>query len=208
MTEASLTAIVLAGGRSSRFGRDKLREPVDGRPLVDHALAAVGRLASETLLVVGQDTSTRGPSPASAAEVRAVRIIHDPEPFGGPAVALLAALEAAAEPIAIVVAGDMPSLAEPVLRLIVATLRAAEPGDVDAVALVHRSRVQPMPIALRVGAATEAVRRSVGHGDRSVVGVLRGLRVRELAESEWRPLDPSAATLVDVDRPEDLVKLR
>ena len=37
----TVAAIVLAGGRSSRFGRDKLAEPVDGRPLLDHAIDAV-----------------------------------------------------------------------------------------------------------------------------------------------------------------------
>ncbi|MGH2474787.1 MAG: NTP transferase domain-containing protein, partial [Candidatus Limnocylindrales bacterium] len=37
MTDAAprIGAIVLAGGRSSRFGRDKLAEPMDGRPLLD-----------------------------------------------------------------------------------------------------------------------------------------------------------------------------
>ena len=34
MTEPTVTGLVLAGGRSSRFGRDKLAEPIDGRPLL------------------------------------------------------------------------------------------------------------------------------------------------------------------------------
>ena len=41
-------AIVLAGGRSSRFGRDKLAESIDGRPLLDRAVEAVGVTCTET----------------------------------------------------------------------------------------------------------------------------------------------------------------
>ena len=41
MTEPTVTGLVLAGGRSSRFGRDKLAEPIDGRPLLWHAIDAV-----------------------------------------------------------------------------------------------------------------------------------------------------------------------
>ena len=48
MTAAPLpavSAIVLAGGASTRFGRDKLAEPVDGRPLLHHAAEAVAAVA-------------------------------------------------------------------------------------------------------------------------------------------------------------------
>ena len=47
--DPAVAAIVLAGGRSSRFGRDKLAEPLDGRPLLDHAIAAVGHVATDVL---------------------------------------------------------------------------------------------------------------------------------------------------------------
>ncbi len=36
-----LLGLVLAGGQSRRFGRDKAVEPWDGRPLIAHALAAL-----------------------------------------------------------------------------------------------------------------------------------------------------------------------
>ena len=51
MTER-IGAIVLAGGRSSRFGRDKLAEIVDGRPLLDHAIDAVRAVATDIVVVV------------------------------------------------------------------------------------------------------------------------------------------------------------
>lgn len=45
---------VLAGGRASRFGSDKGAALFEGRALIDHALAALGRHC-DALVVVGRD---------------------------------------------------------------------------------------------------------------------------------------------------------
>ena len=61
MTTDGISVIVLAGGRSRRFGRDKLAEPVDGRPLLHHAIDAVRPIATEIIVVAAP-----GASPAAA----------------------------------------------------------------------------------------------------------------------------------------------
>lgn len=206
-----VTAIVLAGGRARRFGRDKLSETVDGRPLIAHAVEGAARLTREVVVAIPPDALPPAGIDEEARGFRGtrvpVRLVHDPVPFGGPLVGVRAALEAAAEPLALVVAGDMPRLRPAVLELLVRTLGSADPLVTDAVALVYRSRRQPLPVAVRVGAATEAASRALGSGDRSLRGLLANLRVRDLAEAEWRPLDPDADTLLDVDRPHDLDRL-
>ena len=194
------TAIVLAGGRSTRFGRDKLAEPLRGLPLLDHAVAAVATVATEVLVLI--------PPVADLPPLRAVRagavpivVVRDPEPFGGPLVAVLAGLERVREPFALVVGGDMPTLDPAVLG---AMLRRLDASGSEAVVLAYRGRRQPLPAAFRVGSATPAARRLLGSGVRSLHALNEALRTLELAESEWRPLDPAAATLRDIDRPEDL----
>lgn len=195
------TAIVLAGGRSSRFGRDKLAESLDGVTLLERAVQAATQVAADVVIVVppvGDEPklATRADAPAR------VRIVRDPEPFGGPLVALLAGLERAAEPYALLIGGDMPRLSPAVLGLLLRSLDG-DP-DADATALVLRGRRHPIPVALRVGSATPAARRVLAEGERSLNALLARLRTRELAETAWRPLDPSAGTLLDVDRPQDL----
>lgn len=193
------TGIVLAGGRSSRFGRDKLAEPLAGRPLLDHAILALASVAAE-ILVLGRDGGGAASRPGEVTVP--VRHVPDAEPFGGPLVAVAAGLELAAEPLAIVVGGDMPTLAPEVL---VALLRSLEAGDgVEATCLLHRGRRQPLPLAIRVGAGTAAARRLVAAGERRLGALTEAVRTRDVAETEWRPLDPSAATLRDVDHPADL----
>ena len=51
MSLRRVSAVILAGGRSSRFGRDKLAEPIDGRTLLRHVIDAVRPLATETIVV-------------------------------------------------------------------------------------------------------------------------------------------------------------
>src|SRR5260221_14272916 len=74
----AVTAIVLAGGRSSRFGSPKLEANVDGMTLLERAIRAVAAVAGE-IIVAG----TGGPDPGSVAAAPA-RTRADPERFAGP----------------------------------------------------------------------------------------------------------------------------
>lgn len=197
----AVTAIVLAGGRSSRFGSDKLVARVDGERLLDRAVAALAALSGlvTEIVVVSEPGATRE---LPAAVPVPLRLVSDPEPFGGPLVGLLAGLEAAREPLVLVLGGDMPSAVPEVLRLLLARLVADDARQ--AVVLVARGRQVPLPVAVRTGAATDAARQLTGDGERRLRAILERLVTASLEEDEWRPLDPSADTLRDVDVPADL----
>jgi molybdopterin-guanine dinucleotide biosynthesis protein A len=194
----SVSGIVLAGGRSSRFGADKLAADIDGSTLLERAVAAVGAVASEVIVVVAPGDERSLP----VANVPVRRAV-DPEPFGGPLVGVLAGLEAAREPVAIIVGGDMPTLAPDVLRLLIRSLIASD-GSRDAAVLVQRGEIRPLPCVVRNGTATQAARRLLGDGERRLVALIRSVSALAVAEADWRPLDPTAATLLDVDFPGDL----
>ena len=200
MTAVGVSGIVLAGGASRRFGGDKLSAPYDGAQLLDRAVAAVASHCTEVLVVLapGDERALR-----PAAAVVPIRRVHDPMPHGGPLVGLLAGLEAAREPIVLVAGGDMPTMAGEVLRALVGALVAAE-GLADAAVLVQRNVAQPLPAAYRNGAATQAARRLLADDERSLMALLRALRLRRLEEPDWRGFDPAGETLRDVDRPGDL----
>lgn len=192
-----ISGIVLAGGRSMRFGADKLAARFGEQSLLERAVSALARRSSEVVIVLAPGDERALPE----ADVPVRRAI-DPEPHAGPLVGLLAGLEAAQEPLVIVAGGDMPTLAPDVLGALLRALEAT-PGA-EAAALVHRGHVRPLPAALRNGAATQAARRLVGDGERSLMSLLTTVRLRRLQEMEWRALDPEAATLVDVNRPGDM----
>jgi molybdopterin-guanine dinucleotide biosynthesis protein A len=187
-------AIVLAGGRSSRFGRDKLAEPIDGRPLLHHAIAAVRSLSEEVVVVVapGQDP----PLPAG------VRLVHDPAAFEGPLAGLAAGLGAIDPAIdrVVVVAGDMPSLQPAVLSRLVDSLGRS----VDIALLEVGGEPVPLPMAVLRAPALASARALLAGGERRLRALPGALHATVLAETTWRLDDPQGATLRDIDRPSDL----
>ena len=193
-----VTGIVLAGGRSARFGRDKLTELLDGRTLLDRAVDALATRCAEVVVVAAAD----GPAPAISPSRHnpRIRVLRDPEPGGGPLVGLAVGLEAAAEAIVLVAGGDMPALVPEVLGLLVDEVAAGA----AAAALEEGGRLHPLPCAIdrvRAGTALSRVRAA---GRSSLQSILEALDVTVLPEDAWRALDPGGATLLDIDRPADL----
>ena len=199
-----VTGIVLAGGRATRFGADKLAVQVDGRPLLHHAILAVATVSDEVVVVIGSD-GARPPLPADA-DVR-VRVVRDAVADRGPLAGLAAGLAAARGRLAIVVGGDEPSLSPAVLAELLLWLgQEAHGSPLDAVALTEDGQVRPLPAALRVSSVGPVVAALLDGEARSLVGLLQRLRVGTLEPERWRVLDPDGASLRDVDTPDDLAR--
>jgi molybdopterin-guanine dinucleotide biosynthesis protein A len=190
---ADIGAIVLAGGRSSRFGRDKLAEPIDGRPLLDHAIAAVQLVASDVVVVVAPDADR--PVPVG------VRIVRDEVAFQGPLAGLAVGLAALADTTAsvIVVGGDMPALSPAVLRVLLAGLLG--PPRATVVVLDEGG---PMPMGVDRSSAADIARDLLAAGERRLRALPERAGATVIPSATWRALDPTAETLRDIDRPSDL----
>ncbi|WP_051386031.1 molybdenum cofactor guanylyltransferase [Actinokineospora inagensis] len=92
-------AVVLAGGRATRMGGiDKPALVVNGKTLLDHALAAVGH--ADEIVVVGPERPTAVP----------VRWTREPVPGSGPVAALAAGLELVTAPVTVLLAADLPAV--------------------------------------------------------------------------------------------------
>lgn len=193
MNARRVSAVILAGGRSTRFGRDKLAEPVAGRPLLQHAIEAVTPLATEVLVVAAPDANPALPA--------GVTLVHDAIAYEGPLAGLLTGLRAAREPVVLVVGGDMPTL---VAAVIESMLRGLDAPDVDAVILEADGRARPLPMVVRRERALAAAERLVGSGERRLGALPEDLVTRILAEATWRAIDPEGRSVRDIDRPADL----
>ena len=190
-----VTAVVLAGGRSSRFGSDKLAFEIDGRTMLDHAVDAVAAVTPRVVLVLAPGVEM----PAARASTD-VAIVHDAIAFEGPLAALAAALAGIETPVALVVAGDMPRMVPAVLRRLASTVGA----DRRAVNLEVPRRVQPLPMAISAEAARPVVAALLERGERSLRALLAELGAASIPAPVWLSLDPAGATILDVNRPGDL----
>ena len=102
--------VVLVGGQSSRFGRDKLVEQVDGATLVSVPINALRAVFGKRIAIVGQCDEQI----AQLADM----VIDDPYPGLGPVGGICAALEGAKTDI-FVCAGDLVSINEGTIRTII-----------------------------------------------------------------------------------------
>ena len=220
MERRPVSAIVLAGGRSSRFGSDKLAAELEGRPLLAHAIRAVAAVADEVLVVVAPHADAdevlvilapdaapapAAPAPASPAPASPViRLVRDRDPFAGPLAGLREGAAAARNGTLLVVGGDMPGLVPDVLRLLARVV--AEGAEAAILGVDDPGAVAPLPMALDRAAATDRLEALLATERRSLRALLDELRTVTLAPAEWRRLDPEARTLHDVDWPEDLFR--
>ena len=215
MTRApGVTAMVLAGGRSTRFGGPKLGVEIQGQPLLERAIEMVASVA-DAVIVAGAAV----PAAASLDRVGgvAIRSVLDEEAFAGPLAAIAGALRGVTTGHAIVVGGDMPALVPAVLQAMLD--RLASNDTIDAVLLAaplpdvggeptEPPRRQVLPLAIDVAVVSAAALAALGAGDRSLVRLLDRLRVHEIPVAEWLALDPGGRTLLDVDRPADVFRIR
>lgn len=193
-------AIVLAGGASSRFGGDKLEANFEGRPVLEHVLRAAAVVANPIVLVVGPDD----PVPMLPGDLGVdVVLARDAVAHRGPLAGLAAGLAALPRPfdVALIVAGDMPSLVPLVLDLLAGAL-ARDPSL--GVACLEADPAAPLPAAVRPSVAGPAADALLAADRRRLRGLLAAVPSAVVPAVEWRAIDPGGVTLRDVDTPDDL----
>jgi molybdopterin-guanine dinucleotide biosynthesis protein A len=189
---------VLAGGRSRRFGSDKLIADLGGAPLLHHALRAAAAVVDEIFIVVAR-TGSLPPLPEDLA--RPIGVVRDDAEDPGPLAGLLAGARAARGGRLLVVAGDMPMLRPALLARLLAWHRG------DGACLTVDGERQFLPLGVDRGRAIVEADARLTEGERSLRALISRLDLEAIPEDDWRALDPDGRSLRDVDRPEDLASL-
>jgi FdhD protein len=196
----TVSGAVLAGGRSRRMGSDKRRLPVAGRPLLARAVGALQDVVGEVVVV-----TAAGDEGTLADLVPGVRAVADVEPDQGPLGGLVTALRLASTDVVVVVPGDHPALAAPVLRALTEALLADD--RLQAALLATDRGPQPLLGAYRRDAAG-TVQALLDRGERRARVLPEHLVTATVPEAVWRVLDPGGATASDLDTPADVVAFR
>ena len=140
-------AVVMAAGRSSRMGANKLVAEVAGKPMVRHvAEAALASRADAVVVVTGHE-----PERVEAAlEGLDVRYVHNPHYADGLSTSLRAGLTAIPEDAeaALILLGDMPLVTSEDCDKVLAGL--AEPDTLVAIAAVDGARGNPVAWSRRL----------------------------------------------------------
>jgi molybdopterin-guanine dinucleotide biosynthesis protein A len=182
--------VVLAGGRSSRMGRDKATLTVGGRTLAGRAADLLGSVCAEVLV------ADRGRS-----VVPGVPSIAD-GPGRGPAAGLLGAARHAPGRPLLALACDLPRVPAPLLAALVELARRS-----CADLALPRSPRGPEPLAAVYGPrALAALAERVAAGEHALMGLLDrdDLAVAVLEGDALTPFGDPAEVFRNVNTPADL----
>jgi molybdenum cofactor cytidylyltransferase len=186
----NVAAVILAAGRSSRMGRNKLLLDLDGKPILCHAVdQAIGAGLSEIVVVSGHQAS----KVREALGGRAVKIIEAREHKLGMSASLKAGIRALGPKTeaVLVMLGDMPQVSAPLLQRLIAAYNPLE-GRSIVVPTVDGKRGNPVLFDRRYFNEMLALEGDVGA--RHLIGA-HDDQVAELAVDD-------AAVFTDVDTPE------
>lgn len=180
-----VTGVVLAGGRSSRMGRDKALLTLDGVSLFDRALAVL-RSAFDRILIAGDRPDLARPG------IPALPDRYPGSPLGG----VYTALEAASTPWIFVVPCDLPHPDSALVRHLLARREGW-----DAVVPRPPAGFEPL-FALYAKTCLAPMHQMLERGEYRICDLYGRVRTRIVAGEEL-PADWKRA-LRNVNTPEDL----
>lgn len=184
MSGEAIAAILLAAGRSRRFGSgDKLLAPLCGKPLILHAAAAIARLDCNCRIAVcaneavAELLSSRGYCIVSAEGTDA--------PMSRSLAAGIAEASALGAAAALVCLGDMPFITAAHLDALLRRRR-----DTLAPVMASSNGKTPMPPAIFDRSCFAAL--TTLHGDRGAREMLAGAQCVEAPRGTLRDIDTEA----------------
>lgn len=182
----------MAGGKSSRMGRDKALLPVDGRPLLS-ALAHRWRDVFD-VLVISADSRER----FAALELGGARIVEDVRPSAGPMAGLEAVMAAVPADRYFLTAVDLP-FGEPELALEL----GRRIGDAGACLIQREGRGWEPLFALYARRCLPAISAALDRGERSFYrGLLPFVNIQKVPEKAL-PGFQLDRLLLNVNTPEE-----
>jgi len=153
---------ILVGGRSQRFGKDKVLLPFQGKPLIAHLCGILEPLVRE-ILIVGH--------PRPEFEALNLRVVEDLLPDAGPLGGIYTALKSTRASFVLVLAADMPFLSPSLLEEL---LKSRQGRD----AVIPRGPRDLEPLcAIYSRTCLDPVRRSLEKGANKIVRAIKGMNV-------------------------------
>jgi molybdenum cofactor guanylyltransferase len=194
------SAVILAGGSSTRFNTDKGVLELDGKPLLNHVIDAVEGLVEEVIVV----TNTQDRADAYAKLVsEEVRFVVDVRESKGPLVGALTGFEQANGEYSALLPFDSPFVSTEVLSLLFDCCI----GKAAAVPRWTNQDIEPLHAVYHTKQALVAAEEALAANELDMQAMVERLRgVRYISTMVIEQLDPDFKTFFNVNTPLDLKK--
>ena len=184
----SVSAAIMAGGKSKRMGQDKAWIELDGEPLIRRVANVLAQVADEVIIVAND------PKYATLG----LRVVPDRFPNGGALGGIATGVSAATHDRVLVAACDMPFLSAEVWRVLL-----DHRYEADVVIPKIGGEFETLH-ALYTKACVAPMERALAAGKMRVISFFDEVRVQPIEERELRIADPTLRSFTNVNTPEEL----
>lgn len=192
------SAVILAGGSSSRLGQNKALVNLAGKPLICHVFEKVKDLVDEIIVVL----SSRDQEIFIRKVLKGkIKITVDQYNRRSPLIGAFSGLEATTNEYTLLLPCDAPLISQGVLLFLIDVIL-----NIDAV--IPRwpnGYIEPLQAVYKTKAACEAARRALNENFMSMHAMINLLRkVRYISTLVLEKINPGLTTFFNVNTPEDL----
>lgn len=185
------TAIILAGGESSRMGFDKQFLELNQERLIDRLVRELEREFDEILIISNKPEDYKEDG---------YKVFADKIPGKGPLSGIHAGLTEASSKYSFLVACDMPNINLDYARYMMDSMKE---GSYEACLTKIGDRVEPFS-SFYSKELIPRIERRLEEGRRSIVSVLDTSRVKYIQEEEARKFSPDWHIFINLNTVEDL----
>lgn len=184
---------MLAGGKSSRMGRNKALLDVGGLPIIQRVADALRAVADRVTVIT--------PTPEDYRFLR-LPALEDAVTGAGPLGGIYTALRATRSDACFILACDLPLVRPALLRLL-----AEEAQGFDAAAPRTGDGDHPLCAVYGRGGLAQA-EAQIDAGDLRVIRFLGRVRTRWVGPETWGRADPEGLSFLNVNTPETYEKVK
>jgi molybdopterin-guanine dinucleotide biosynthesis protein A len=182
------SAIILAGGKSSRMGRPKALLPFDGEPLIAHIVRSFKELFADVVVVIAPD---------QVLPALPVTVVRDEVAYRGPVSGIYHGLNAAKSEASFVGSCDIPFLNLSLISHLVSQVH-----NHDVVVPYWAGRYQPL-FALYRKNVVPFLRDQLRRDELRPIFLFDKVRTRKIDEAEIRRFDPEGLSFLNMNTPAD-----
>jgi molybdenum cofactor guanylyltransferase len=195
--ELEISCIILAGGKSRRYGHDKILEKIGTTSLLEKAISCAGPLSKEIIIVTANERSF-----AEFANVPKVQITSDILPGQGSLGGIYTGLTKSKSLYNLVVAADMPFLNEALLRYMM-----EKAVGFDITLPKNGGLYEPLH-AIYSRNCLPAIKKMLDEGNRIITDLLNYVKVRYIEAAEVEKFDPRHLSFFNINTQEDMEKAK
>jgi molybdopterin-guanine dinucleotide biosynthesis protein A len=187
-----VTSIVLAGGRSLRFGRNKALAAFGNQSLIERVIGTLSRLGDDIVVVTAK--------PEQVPDLKVRKVLDSYPPLTGAKVGLYSGIKASKSFHSLVVACDMPFLNIDLLRYLI---DISEGFDV----VIPRigDKVEPLHAVYSKNCLT-VLESQLGEGRLKISDLFAEVKVKYVDREEIEKLDPKHLSFINVNSEADMRK--